>query len=62
LDIFSHRGEQDFLWKFNLPSAERVKVLRLLNDYNLNAFSLFDSEESLLETMWFREYALKQSD
>jgi hypothetical protein len=60
--VFGNRGEQDFLWKFNLPSAERVKVLRLLNDYNLNAFSLFDSEESLLETMWFREYALKQSD
>jgi hypothetical protein len=31
----------------------------LLNDYNLNAFSLFDSEETLLETMWFREHVLK---
>jgi hypothetical protein len=57
--IFGGRGEQDFAWKFNLPSTERLSVLRLLNDYNLNAFSLFDSEESLLETMWFREYVLK---
>ena len=32
----------------------------MLNDYNLNAFSLFGSEESLLETMWFREYVLRQ--
>jgi hypothetical protein len=49
-------------WKFNIPSTERTKVLRLLNDYNLNAFSLFDSEEALLETMWFREHVLKNLD
>ena len=59
-DVLVHRRpEQDFLWKFDLPSTERIKVLRLLNDYNLNAFSLFDSEETLLETMWFREHILK---
>jgi hypothetical protein len=50
---------QDVLWKFNLPSTERLKVLQLLNDYNLNAFSLFDSEETLLETLWFRELVLR---
>ena len=59
--VFDHRRPgQDFLWKFDLPSKERIEVLRLLNDYNLNAFSLFDSEETLLETMWFREYILKR--
>ena len=47
---------QDHLWKFDIPSSEREKVLGILSDYNLNAFSLFGSEESLLETMWFREY------
>jgi hypothetical protein len=41
-------------------SSEREKVLRVLNDYNLNAFSLFGSQESLLETMWLREYTLKK--
>lgn len=61
--VFGSRPDkQDFLWKFNLPSTERIKVLRLLNDYNLNAFSLFDSEEALLETMWFREHILKVPD
>jgi hypothetical protein len=50
---------QDSLWKFDLPSSERKKVLGALNDYNLNAFSLFGSEESLLETMWFREHVLR---
>jgi hypothetical protein len=58
--VFSKtRPEQDALWKFVLPSTERIAVLRLLNDHNLNAFSLFDSEEALLETMWLREYVLK---
>jgi FRG domain len=53
------RGTQDFLWKFDIPTSERVRVLRVLNDYGLNAYSLFDSEETLLETMWFREHILK---
>jgi hypothetical protein len=53
-----HSG-QNLLWKFDIPSENRVKVLRLLNDYNLNAFSLFDSEETLLETMWLREQVLR---
>jgi hypothetical protein len=53
------RPEQDFLWRFDLPSGERVKILHLLNDYNLNAFSLFDSEEALLETMWLKEQVFR---
>jgi hypothetical protein len=46
-DVFNrnHPG-QDYLRKFDLPSVERIKVLRSLDDYNLNAFSLFDSEEN----------------
>jgi hypothetical protein len=56
----SKRG-QDLLWKFNIPTSERVKVLKLLDAHNLqagaleaakaNAFSLFGSEESLMETI-----------
>jgi hypothetical protein len=61
-DVFDHsHPNQDHLWEFDLPSSERDKILRVLNDYNLNAFSLFGSEESLLETMWFREYCLRKS-
>jgi hypothetical protein len=58
--IFRGRDRQDLLWKFNLPSSECVNVLRALDDHNLNAFSLFDSDESLLETMWVREHILKR--
>jgi hypothetical protein len=52
--------DMDLLWKFNIPSTERETVLRALNDYNLNAFSLFGSEESLVETLWVREYILRE--
>lgn len=46
--------KQDILWKFNIPWAERTKVLTQLDAYNLNAYSLFESEESLMETLAFR--------
>lgn len=49
------------LWKFNFPSVQRVAVLQLLDEYNLNAFSLFDSEEALLETMWLRELVFRKN-
>jgi hypothetical protein len=46
--------DQDLLWKFNIPSTERKKVLGLLDQHNLNAFSLFGTEESLMETLAIR--------
>ena len=52
--------QQDVLWKFNLPAMEQVKVLRLLDEYNLNGYSLFGSEESLMETMAFRELRFRE--
>jgi len=53
------RTDQDVLWKFVIPAKKRLKVLTQLDKYNLNAFSLFDSEESLMETLAFREVDLK---
>jgi FRG domain len=49
------QSEQDILWKFTLPVSERLKVLRMLDGYNLNSFALFGSEEALMETMAMRE-------
>jgi hypothetical protein len=63
MQVFDNgRYGQDYLWKFDFPSAERGKVLRLLDEYNLNAFSLFDSEETLLETMWLREQLFRKAN
>lgn len=41
--------EQDQFWKFILPLSERQRVLRYLDEYNLNAYSLFGSEVALME-------------
>jgi FRG domain len=46
------------LTKINIPSKERERVLSSLDEHNLNAFSLFGSEESLMETMQFRKLKL----
>ena len=48
-------GEQDILNKFIIPKTERPKVLEKLNMMNINAYSLFGSEESLLETLAYKE-------
>lgn len=50
---------QDQLWKFNIPASERLKVLKELETYNINAFSLFGNEESLMETMALKEFYLR---
>jgi len=51
---------QDRLWKFTLPSSQRGRVLAYLDEHNLNAYSLFGSEESLMELMGARAF-LSQS-
>jgi hypothetical protein len=62
-EAFTQRDEdQDLLWKFDIPSIERVEVLRLLDKYNLNAFSLFASEESLVESLAVRELLFRDQD
>lgn len=56
-DVFARcEPNVDVRLKFDIPSTERLKVLRFLNDdYTINAFSLFQSEESLMEMMALRE-------
>jgi len=55
-EVFKNNSRyQDRLWKFVIPANERRGVLQELDRYNLNAFSLFGSEESLMQTLAFRE-------
>lgn len=51
-------GQQGNCWKLTLPVSQGIEVLRELEEHNLNAFSLFGSEESLMETLALREFAL----
>lgn len=60
-DAFAgNKEDQDELWKFDLPGSERHKILKRLEQYNINAFSLFGSEESLMETLSFREMFFRE--
>jgi len=60
--VFSRNDpNQDVLWKFTIPATERIKVLKTLDSYNLNAFSLFDSDEALMETMALRHIDFKHA-
>lgn len=51
---------QDVVWKIVIPISEREKILRMFDKYNLNAFSLFDSEEGLMQTLAFRNIDLRR--
>ncbi|HEV7959627.1 MAG TPA: hypothetical protein VGP01_01245, partial [Rhizomicrobium sp.] len=47
------------IYKINIPATERLKVLGMLDVHNLNAFSLFGSEEGLMQTLARREFFLR---
>jgi hypothetical protein len=53
------QSEQDRLYKITVPSSERRKVLCLFDRYGLNKFSLFGSEDDLMDTLAFREIELR---
>ena len=58
--VFEKANEaQDKLWKFTVPASESVKVMKRLNEYNINAFSLFRSEESLMSSLATRIFPLQ---
>jgi hypothetical protein len=60
--VFSrNRPNQDVVLKFTIPATERIKVLTALDSYNLNAFSLFESDEALMETMALRHIDFKKA-
>jgi hypothetical protein len=50
------------MWKFTIPAVERVKVLGMLDRFNLNAFSLFGTDESLAESVANRELIFNGTD
>jgi hypothetical protein len=50
------RETEPYLTKYVLPASERATALYSLDAYNINSYSLFGSEESLLETMFLRKY------
>jgi hypothetical protein len=54
--------QQGICWKITIPVSERVKVLQELGEYNVNSFSLFGSEESLVDTLAAQEFSFPQEN
>ena len=55
----SDGSKQDILYKYILPGSLKESILERLNEMNINAFTLYSSEESLMETLAFKEIALR---
>ena len=53
---------ESLLWKFTLPSSERVEVLKMLDHMNINSLSLFGTEDSLMETIALRQFDFADRD
>jgi FRG domain len=51
---------QDLLCKITIPANERLKALRYFDKFNLNEFTLFDSEEGLLEMLAMRGIDMRE--
>lgn len=45
-----------YFTKYILPASERFRALYSLNAYNINSYSLFGTEESLLESFFMQSY------
>ncbi len=56
------KGRRESMLKFTIPAAERMKVLGMLDCFNLNAFSLFGTDESLAESVANRELIFNGTD
>jgi len=54
------RESQDRLWKLTIPSSERRRALRYLHLHNISAYSLFGSEDTLMESLGIREFILRE--
>jgi hypothetical protein len=52
--------QQDLLWKMTVPAKERQTALRYFDKFNLNEFTLFDSEEGLLEMLAARVIDMRE--
>ena len=51
-------GVQDVLIKITIPRSDRVCALRELEDYNINHYTLFQTEDSLVRSLGLRAFDL----
>jgi hypothetical protein len=54
-------NEQDLLIKITLPTKVRLPALEELNDYNINHFTLFQTEDALIKALAIREFEVESA-
>jgi hypothetical protein len=52
--------DQDTLIKITIPSSERKKALKELDDYNINHFTLFQTEDALVKSLSMKDFDLDE--
>lgn len=52
----SNGVDQDVIIKYTIPCTEKYKVIRKLEDFNLSLFSLYGSEDALMQTLAIRAF------
>lgn len=58
-DVFKlDNPEQDILYKIILPYSIKGQVLQELTEYNINYFTLYHNEDSLIKWMGLREFLI----
>jgi hypothetical protein len=57
-DVMTEAAEQGTFLKFTIPASERPVAMKELQLMNVNAFSLYGSEDSLIRTLATREFLL----
>lgn len=55
-DVFSANDEnQDLLWKIRIPKSNRKEFLSKLENMNINSFSLFQTDDALMNHIFISE-------
>jgi hypothetical protein len=56
-----HDASQNSLQKITLPGSLRLEVVDKLDHMNINGYTLFNDEDSLMESLAFREIEARES-
>ena len=60
LDVFeAGREHQDVIIKIIIPSSDRLKALKELSDYNIDHYTLFQTEESLVKAVSLKVFEIE---
>lgn len=57
--VTANHQTQDRFWKITLPIEAKTDAVTYLDQHNINEFSLFQTEEGLLQSLWTREYVIR---